>query len=155
MASLYEISQEIMNCVDPDTGEIIDPEKLSGLLMARDAKIEGVALWVKNLESDALAYKAEKEAFAEREKAAKLKAASLRLWLTEALGGEKFQSAKCAVSFRKSVSVAVDDPTTLPAEFVTVKTTTEPNKAAIKDALKGGAVIPGCELVAKLNAQIK
>lgn len=155
MANLYTIDQEIMNCVDQETGEVIDPERLSGLLMERDAKIEGVALWVKNLESDALAYKAEKEAFAEREKAAKKKADSLRLWLTDALGGEKFQSAKCAVSFRKSVSVAVGDPTALPDEFVTVKTTTEPNKTAIKEALKGGAVIPGCELVAKLNPQIK
>ncbi len=29
MATLYEIDEEILNCVDQETGEIIDPEKLA------------------------------------------------------------------------------------------------------------------------------
>ena len=32
MATLYEIDEEILNCVDQETGEIIDPEKLAQLM---------------------------------------------------------------------------------------------------------------------------
>ena len=33
MKALYEIDQEILECVDMETGEIIDPEKLTALQM--------------------------------------------------------------------------------------------------------------------------
>ena len=33
---LYEIDNEIMNCIDEETGEIIDPEKLESLEMERE-----------------------------------------------------------------------------------------------------------------------
>lgn len=36
--NLYEIDQEIMNCVDMETGEIIDPARLDELQMDRDIK---------------------------------------------------------------------------------------------------------------------
>ena len=47
MATLYEIDEEILNCVDQETGEIIDPEKLAQLQMDFDKKVEGIALWIK------------------------------------------------------------------------------------------------------------
>ena len=53
MATLYEIDEEILDCVDQETGEIIDPEKLAQLQMDFDKKVEGIALWIKNLLSDA------------------------------------------------------------------------------------------------------
>lgn len=46
---LYEIEQAIMDCIDEETGEIIDLERLNQLMMDKQKKIEGVALWVKNL----------------------------------------------------------------------------------------------------------
>ena len=39
---------------------------------------------------------------------------------------------------RRSQSVAIDDDSALPAEWLTVKTTTSPDKTAIKAALKAG-----------------
>lgn len=59
MATLYEINEEILSCVDMETGEIIDAEKLGRLQMAFDDKVEGIALWIKNLLSDAAAIKEE------------------------------------------------------------------------------------------------
>lgn len=44
MASLYEINQRILECVDPETGELIDPENLEALVMEKELKIENVAL---------------------------------------------------------------------------------------------------------------
>ena len=47
--NIYDIDKAIEACVDTETGEIIDGEKLDALQMERAAKIEGVACWVKNL----------------------------------------------------------------------------------------------------------
>lgn len=152
--NLYEIDQQILSCCDPETGEILDPEMLNALQMERDAKIEGVTLWIKNLEADAAAFNAENKRFAEREAKAKKKAESLRKWLAEALNGQAFSTVQCAVSFRRSESVDVQtDTMQLPPEMVRVKY--EPDKAAIKEALKSGQQIEGCALVTKLNAQIR
>ena len=144
-----------MACCDMETGEVIDPERLEALQMERDTKIENVALWIKNLESDALAYKAEKDAFAAREAAARKKAEDLKKWLVMALEGQKFSTSRCAVSFRKSEIVEVEDVSLIPAELLKVKTTVEANKTAIKEALKNGQEISGCSLIQKLNTQIK
>lgn len=155
MASLYEIDQAIMSCIDYETGELIDPERLEALQMERSQKIENVCLWIKNLQSDAIAFKAEKDSFSEREKAASKKVEQLKEWLVNALNGQKFNTARCAVSFRQSETVEVDDIKHIPAELLRVKTTYEPDKTAIKAALKEGNEIEGCRLVEKLNANIK
>ncbi len=155
MASLYEIEQAILECVDLETGELIDPERLEALAMEREQKIEGVALWIKNLESDALAYKAEKEAFEKREKAALAKVESLKKWLAQVLEGQKFSTTKCAVSFRKSTKLEVLEPDNLPKALMVETTTTKPDANAIKALLKNGMEVPGCRLIENLNTQIK
>lgn len=155
MASLYDIDQAIMECIDWESGEILDSERLDALQMERASKIEGVACWIKNLSADALAYKAEKEAFAEREKKALKKVEDLKAWLAGALGGEKFSTWRCAVSFRKSEAVEIEDESLLPPELKTEKITYTPNKTAIKEAIKAGQEISGARLVERLNASIK
>ena len=155
MASLYEIDQAILECVDLETGELIDPKRLENLVMERERKIEGVALWVKNLESDALAYKAEKDAFEKREKAALAKVESLKRWLANALGGERFSTSKCAISFRKSTRLEVLEPENLPKALIVETISTKPDANAIKALLKNGMEVPGCRLVENLNTQIK
>lgn len=62
MRTLYEIDADIVNCIDTETGEILDFDSLDALNMERDAKIEGVALYVKQLQAEAEAIKAEEKA---------------------------------------------------------------------------------------------
>ena len=155
MSSLYEIDQEIMQCLDMETGEIIDPERLSALQMERTSKIENVALWIKNLQADANAYKAEKDAFAEREKKALAKVDSLKKWLSMACDGQKFTTWRCAVTFRKSEKVEILDETKIPQELLKATCIVQPDKAAIKEALRAGEVIEGCALVTNMNPIIK
>ena len=155
MPNLYEIDQAILDCIDQETGEIIDRARLDALQMERASKIEGVACWIKNLAADAAAYKAEKEAFAEREKAALKKAEGLKAWLADALGGQKFSTWRCAVAFRRSEAVEITDEAALPREMKTEKRTYTPNKTAIKAAIKAGEYVPGACLVDKLNASVK
>lgn len=160
--TLYEINQAILDTIDPETGEIVDVDKLSELQMEREQKLEGVALWVKNLNAEAEAYKAEKDAFAEREKAAKNKAESLKKWLAYTLNGEKMSTQKVAISFRKSESVEIEDEERVITfaqkngrdDLLTYKAPTV-NKSAIKAVIKTGKKIPGAVLIEKQNIQIK
>ena len=157
--TIYEINEQILNCIDPETGEIIDIDKLNELELERDAKIENVACWIKELKAEAEAIKAEKLALAERQKVAENKAESLKKWLTFALNGEKFKTAKCSVSFRKTESVEVTDEGLSNLmkehdELLTYKAP-EPNKKAIKDALKDGLSVEGVRLECNTSVIIK
>lgn len=156
---LYEIDNAILDCIDMETGEVIDIEKLNELQLERDTKIENVACWIKDLKAEAEAIKAEKQALAERQKVAENKVESLKKWLAYALNGEKFKTAKCAVSFRKSESVEVTDAGIKSLmkehdELLTYKAP-EPNKTAIKQALKDGLNVDGVQLVQKTSTIIK
>lgn len=155
--TLFEIDKRILETVDTETGEIIDLERLEQLQMERDKKIEGIACWIKNLESDADALKAQKQAFADRQKAAENKAASLKQFLAQYLAGQKFTAPTVAISFRKSESVQIDDIHAIAdfsADYVKYPEPTA-DKTAIKKALKEGIAVPGARLVENNNIQIK
>lgn len=153
--NLYEIDKAILACIDPETGELIDEAALTDLQMERTQKIKNVALWLKNLNASAAAYKAERDAFDERMKQAQKKAESLKRYLADALGGEKFVTDECAVSFRKSTAINVLDEAVIPSAYMTEKVTRSPDKTAIKAAIKGGEAVPGVALVENLSVQIK
>ena len=151
---LYEIDEAILACIDQETGEIIDPEQLDALQIEREAKLEGVALWIKDLKAEAEALKAEKQAFAERQKAAETKAESLKKWLADALAGEKFKTTRVAVSFRKTKSVQVSDIWALDESFIKYAEPTA-DKAAIKKAIEAGEEVNGATLVESLSLSVK
>lgn len=157
--TIYEIDQAIMKCVDLETGEIIDTEQLDRLQMERDAKLENVACWIKDLKAEAEALKNEKQALAERQRVAENKAESLKKWLAYALQGEKFKTPKCAISFRKSEAVEVTDEGLNNLmkehdELLTYKAP-EPNKTAIKQAIKDGLSVEGVQLIQNISTIIK
>ena len=158
--TIYEIDQAIMECVDLETGEIIDTEQLDKLQMEREEKLENIACWIKDLKAEAEAIKAEKMALAKRQQVAENKAESLKNWLAYALDGKKFSTAKCAVSFRNTESVEIT-PEGLEAlmkehdELLTYKAP-EPNKTAIKNAIKNdGLNVAGVQLVQNISTIIK
>ena len=153
--TLYEIDQAIIDCLDTETGEILDAERLEELNMARDQKLENVACYIKNLLSDAAAIKAEKDALAEREAWCRKRADKLSAWLADALQGAKFSTAKCAVSFRKSTKLEITDADSIPKEYLVETVTIKPDANAIKALLKDGQEISGCTLVESQNIQIR
>lgn len=163
MANLFDINRALIeaweSAVDPDTGEISEDSYsvIEQLEMERDTKIENIGCWIKNLEADAAAIKAEAKAMSDRAKAAEKKAEGLRGYLAAILAGEKWSSPKVAISWRKSVAVEIDEAELpeLPEQYLRTKTTIEPDKTAIKDALKAGEYIEGCRLVEKNNISIK
>ena len=161
---LFDIDDKITACVklndaqavDTETGEIIDLEAIAALEMGRDEKLENLGCWYKQLLAEADALKAQKTAYAEREKSKRNKAESLKTYLADYLGGKKFESTKVAMSFRKSEAVEFDAKCIgdVPTEYLKFKEP-ELNKTAVKKAIKAGETVPGCELVVKNNLQIK
>ena len=158
MANLYQIRAEIENFtpeVDEETGEFLNAEEWDNLNLSYEEKIENTACYIKNLRSDISALEAEIKALKERVAAKEKKAAGLEKMLADHLSGQKFESARCMVSFRKSTSVEVEDVGLLPEHLLTVKTKVDPNKTAIAKLLKEGREIAGCSLVEKMNMNIK
>lgn len=152
--NLYEINSQILDCIDQETGEVMDIDRLEELNMEKAEKVDNIACWVKNLEADVAAFEAQEKAFltARQLQSARSTVSSN---LTDALGGQNFSSDRCAVSFRRSKAVSVLDEAAVPAEYMTVKTTRTPNKTAIAALLKTGTAVPGRELVERVNPSVK
>lgn len=160
--NLYEIKAEILRAmdeaVDLETGEITDTvayAALDALEEAKEEKIENILLWVKNLNAEAAALKAEKQAYADRQSRAERKAESLKRYVEGALAGEKFKTTRVQVSWRKTTSCEVDDGAewSLPDEYV--KVTTSVDKTALTKALKAGQEFDCARLVQKQSMSIK
>lgn len=155
--NLYDIEYEITNCVDSETGEIIDEKRLDALQMAREKKIENILLWIKNLKSEAGAIREEEKKLADRRQSDEKKAESLTQYVQNVLNGEKFKTSRVVVSYRKSEAVIVDDLQLMQEtcdEYLKYKDP-EPDKAKIKAALKDGISVPGCHLEERQNITIK
>jgi len=109
MRPIYEIDQDILDCVDMETGEILDTDRLNALQMERDKKLEGVALWVKDLSAEANAVKEEADKLLARKRALDNKITAIKSWLLIALGGEKLKTPRCNVYQTHSQRLAVAD----------------------------------------------
>ena len=159
--TIYEIDQAIQNLVDPETGELLDYEAFEQLQMERDQKIDNVGAWIKDLQAQADAIQAEEKNLAERRRVINNRIADLKGYLDKALQGEKFTSARVAISYRKSTSVEVTDEEKLVKwakrnkfrELFQIRTTV--NKTEIGKLLKAGKAVAGAELAEKVNIQIK
>lgn len=164
MSALYEIDWRLWDVIqrgyalDEETGEFWDDSAFEALEMDRRAKLEGCALFVKNLESDAEAIRAEEKRLAERRKVLENKAEHMRDYIARSMitfGDKKFETARVALSLRKSEAVALNDVLALPVEFVQVVETVKIDKAAIKKAIKAGQDVPGAALEVRQNLQVK
>lgn len=150
---LYEIEQAMMECVDLETGEIIDEEMIEALNMAKEEKIENICLWIKNLQAEAIALKTEKDNFADRERVTKNKIESLKKYISHVLDGQKFETTKVKVGFRKSTSLEILESAIIPDNFLITKT--EVDKAGLKKAVKDGLEVEGVFLSENRNISIK
>lgn len=154
MRALYEINQDILDCVDMETGEILDTARLDALQMEREAKLEGVALWIKDMKAEAEAVKAEADKLNARKKALDNRIESVKAWLLEALGGEKLKTPRCNVYHTHINKLVVPDDGKLisflktlkePERFLRFKEP-ELRRDEIKKALNGDMIIPGAYL---------
>ena len=153
MATLYEINQELMNLIDEETGEITDLEKWNELNLTADQKIENIGCWIKNLNADIAALKKEEDNLAKRRTTAKNRVKFLKRYLEGYLNGQKFETAKLKVSFRKSESLEILDTAKIPDEYL--KFDVKVDKQELKKAVKEGLELDGVRLMENQNIQIK
>ena len=146
--NLYDINQQLIDTVemgiDVDTGVILEgqllDDKINELAMALDDKMENIACYIKNLNADYEALKAEKQAIDKRMKTKQNKVEYLKKYLSTFMQANdipKFETPKCAVSFRKSTSVEVTDMTKIPKEYIKEKVELSLDKTELKKFLKG------------------
>ena len=155
MRPLYEIDNDIMACVDTETGEIVDESKLEALELERDKKIEGIILWRKDLLAEAEAVKAEAQKFSARAKSCENKAEQLKKYIEHILSGDKFKTERCSVSYRKTTSVTIDDYRAIDAKYWKDVKEDWISKTAVKEALEKGINIAGAHLEEKNGIVIK
>lgn len=156
--NLYQIKQEIEQaineCVDFETGEILDSERLDRLNMALNEKRENIALYIKNLVADSKAIDEEIKNLTARKKSINNKIDWLKQYLASDLQGNKFETPKVVVSFRKSKSVDIQPNAEIPNEFL-IQQEPKLDKAGLKKAIQSGAVIAGVRIIEKSNLTIK
>ena len=155
MRSLYEIDNEILECVDADTGEIIDEEKLNALEMEREKKLEGVILWRKDLLAEAEMVRAEGAKLYKRGKSCENLAEQLKVYIDKALGGDTFKTARCSVSYRRSKSIVIDDLLSVPTKYLKALKEEWFSKSAIKEAIENGEQVKGAHQEEKNGIVIK
>ena len=158
---IYEIDaqiEEILASAVDENGEV-DPDamaQLEALQMERDSKTENLACVVKNHRATAEAIKAEIKALTQRAKDEEAQADRAAEYLRFILKGERISTGKVFVSYRTTQSVEISDDFWFGAkdEFLRYADP-EPNKAAIKAAIKAGEVVPGACLISKTSMIVK
>ena len=78
--TLYEIESAIVDCFDPETGELLDAAAFEDLQLERSTKIENIACWIKDLNSDVDAIRAEEKVLADRRRSLENKAENLKTY---------------------------------------------------------------------------
>lgn len=138
--------------IDAETGELISvSQALDALRMEREAKLENVACWVKNLSAEADAIREEEIRLVKRRKTAETKAANLKAWLLAAMTREdgttdKIKTGRVMVSVKRNPPSTVVDDALLPSTYKVAKITYQANKDLIKRELLAGGEVPGAHL---------
>ena len=161
--NLYELTREFESAmanivIDEETGEVSGFEAVDTLDTAFEDKAEAYAVTIKNLLAEAAAIKNERDNMKAREDAAKRRAEVLKKHLADSMtaaGKDKIETAKAALSFRRSKQVSIVNDVLVPDDLCVVKIDRKPDKTAIGKLLKSGETVPGAELVENMNLQVK
>lgn len=143
--------------VDEETGEI-EPASLESVQIASEEKIIATAMYIRRLDALNKATKETIQDLQTRVRSDSKRIEALKHLMTEAMDSLHYTEMKTpevTLRFRKSSSVEIGDASVLPERFLRTKTIVEPDRLAIKNALKAGEEIQGVALVESRNLQIK
>ena len=164
MTALYLIAAEYQQAarqladLDLDAQTIADTlESIEGDLQS---KAQGVASVIRSLYASADACKAWAKQANDRSKAIIARGDALRDYLAsnmQACGITKIDGPGIALSFRTSHAVMIDEPEMIPAEYMrhAPPPAPEPDKEAIKAAIKLGEFVLGAHIETRMILQIK
>lgn len=154
---LYELSMEYQRALDliEATEDDLTEEQwdiLTALEGAFNTKIENVAKFIKSLQADVDAIKAERQRLASRERSLGRKVDWLKGYLKHAMesaGKDKVKGELLTVSLRKApVSCVVEDAERVPAEFREEVTEIKVDRnGIIRHFKQTGEILAGVEMV--------
>lgn len=151
---LFEINQEIMDCIDMETGEIINQERLEQLSMAKDEKLTNIALLYKNCKSDYDQLDELVKEYTARRNSCKKTMEWAKGTLEAELNGEKLtDDKKRFITYYHPSTSAKTNMDIVPDEWK--KVTVAPMTKEIGEALKNGKKIEGAWLETKQSLVIK
>lgn len=163
--TLYEINAELKEAIDAmfasvdENGEMDAQavERFKSLEEERKEKLDNIGAFIKNEDAEINAISDEIDKLKARLDAKKKHVEWLKNYVTADMQSQNetsFESTRVRFSFRTSERVVVDE-NRLPKKYFIKKITHEPDKAALKELLKGGQSIKGAEIVKRYNLQIK
>lgn len=164
MATLYELTghyASIMEEIEANGGELTPEaeQKLDAIKTRLDRKVESIAKMILTLEGQADVRAMESERLSKAAEASRKGAERLRQYLIRCLDSlqlKRVQTEIGEVMVRENPPrVSIHPGTTLDSRFLRIRTTTEPNKDAIREALAKGEVIKGCSLVRSKQLEIR
>lgn len=169
--TLYQLNEQfeelwaVMDDIPADDPDALEAfyTTLEGIQMERDEKIESIACFVKQLNADAAALKAEADALTERRKSKEKKSERLKEMLLSAMtdaNTKRLDLPRAKLTVRQNPpSVAIRDLEALVTSGTYLKprkiTESDIDKTAIKAAIQSGEEVEGAELEARTSLLIK
>lgn len=162
--TLHELAQEFRAAAETlqadDLPDEVIQDTLESISMPLEEKAKSVAAFARNLESTASAIKEAEAEMSRRRKALENRAEWLRGYLLsnmQACGISKIECPYFRISVRANPeSVCIEDEAQIPADYMReIPARLEPDKAAMKQAMKDGFSVPGAKLVRTQRLEIK
>lgn len=163
MTKLYEISEqfkELQALADDESMAEAVADTLEGIQGEFDDKAKAISSMVLNMDGDIEPIDSAIARLQARKKVIQNKQESLKNYLRENMTRCDIKKIACplfTVTLVQGREIAfIDNEEALPDDYLSVKTTISPDKAAITKALKEGVEIPGAHLErAKSSVRIK
>ena len=150
MTALYQLTSEFKELANLDLEPEIIADTLEGLQLEFNEKASNIVAVGECLNGDVVAIDSAIKRLQERKERFVKRQNQLKQYLLDNMVSaqiNKIEHPLFTIALRNGIEVVkVDDADALPDDFVTVKTTISPNKAAIKKAIKDGAEVPGARL---------
>lgn len=168
----YEYGQEMEKlgklldeCVDGETGEITDENKLNQLEKLQEElasqlikKSADVVKFYKNRSLFVEMAKAERDRLSDMIKACENKQDKFDgyiLFCMNKIGVDKLETINGTIKVSKSKRVEILDPSKIPSEYIVSKITSSISKDSIKKDIKAGKEVEGAEIREHQNLSIK
>lgn len=158
-----QIQEEIAGMLDIPDEELDDGQRLAldaylnELGSQEQDKIDAFGNFIRIEAARAEALKVEAARLASKARTASNRIAYLKQRYLDTMqrnGLQKVRGQIYALSVRATDIVSITNQDALPQQFIRVKTTVEPDKVALKAALKAGQEIPGAALSQSFSLQV-
>jgi hypothetical protein len=155
MPSFAEIEREIRNILSIPDEELTDEqlqafEEYAEMLAGQEEdKVDGFVAFIRSEDARADFLREEAKRLTNAARCIESKLARLKThyqYTMQSHGLKRVNGKAYSVSLRATPIVLIENEQAVPKEFWRVKSETSVDKTAVRDALKSGAVVPGCSL---------